>query len=591
MSGDGPQVVKNKQRLLFGPIYDFYISELVRAHDNTNDRGGIVINRILLNPDITEDKLPYPDEWGSPKFDPTNETVGKRLYALRDSVIDFRASAELPENRSRGGAPILLYRRDAARGYGLSRRQHGLAAQLLLRSLDQTVESGVSMVMRAFGNFYVPAVSDFKKVASTGQSTASSNVAILSLHGFGDGKPPSDIEKAATAQRLAELNKDLATGAFGAVYRGLPYGDYAWNRSVAIRIQRIRPSIADNETPRNYWMLDARLMLYVCHIFETYRVSKPERNNFCPAFYSGKIGIVDNNDAKSLQLVTVHSYWDGTLDRAILFDGKPVIKEIMDAKNLVSKTNLVTSEIARIWKILNSLERFAVAMLALGDGSIGESRIVHGDLKMNNVVLFGPNYTMGVIDFGMTAIYSMDESNKGGPPQRELRSEFFKFNTPHRFDGFLDFAYLRYTTRAQLMLWAEQMYLVTSSTPIWATVKSELMKIVMHVPFINILSIPLYHYYLSEYASKPGTGWIYTRGVDMTKHNIKGPFEQITGIQINGTGFYECEDGLINSISPIDAGQAAYAKVPNTRWEVYKTVLKNRNEGRLLPLRVPVSGS
>jgi hypothetical protein len=64
-------------------------------------------------------------------------------------------------------------------------------------------------------------------------------------------------------------------------------------------------------------------------------------------------------------LVTVHAYWDGTLDKAILFDGSTEIPiKIRDAKNPITKVDLIRAEIDRRMKVLNSLEVFAFNMLA-----------------------------------------------------------------------------------------------------------------------------------------------------------------------------------------------------------------------------------
>lgn len=583
MSGDNLETVKRKQQLLFGPVRDFYSSELSNRVDESGDVGGEVINRILLNPDIVEDSLPNPSEWRNASFVPDKKNASKRYYNLRDSVIDIQASAKLARNLSRPGPPLLVYRREASI-YGLSQRQWMLSAQMMLSTIDQSVAAGESMLRRSFGGFYVPLLADFKRVMNTeNKSLASLTSAGITVQGYReDGYEPSEIEKEAIRKRLEAVNKEIETGAFGAVYRGLPYGDYAWNRSVAIRVQRIRPSSLINEGKRNEWMLDARLMLYACHVFDEYRLSKPELNNFCPAFYSGRIGIGASKDPASIELVTVHAYWDGTLDKAILFDGstEPLIK-IRSAANPVDKQSLVLAEIERIWRVLKSLERFAVGMLALGDGSIGKSLIVHGDLKMNNVVVAGPSYVMGAIDFGMTAFYGLNESNKGEPPQRTMRSEIFRYNTPNRFDGFLDFAYLRYTTRVQLLLWAEQMYRVTQGTPIFSSVKDEMRKVVMHIPFLSVLSLDLYHYYLDEHASKVERRWIYPPGVAMKGHDVLTPFSVLTGIQTARNGFYECEFDLVNFLRPMNSGTMTLVRDEKERWVRYKRILESRKNGML----------
>jgi len=336
-------------------------------------------------------------------------------------------------------------------------------------------------------------------------------------------------------------------------------------------------------------MFDARLMLYACHVFNEYRLSKPERNNFCPAFYSGKIGINASKDDASLELVTVHAYWDGTLDKAILFDGSTEIPiKIRDAKNPITKVDLIRAEIDRVWKVLNSLEVFAFNMLALGDGSIGNSLIVHGDLKMNNVVVAGPNYIMGVIDLGMTAFYGLDESKDGHPPLRTMRSGIFRYNTPNRFDGFLDFAYLRYTTRAQLFLWMEQMVRLMENPEIFKLVVEKMWEIVVHIPFLNILSLDLYHYYLQAIVSNGDKRWIYPRGVDMKRHDILTPFKRITKLDPEKNGFYECEFALVNYLRPVSTGTMNLVSDEKERWNRYKNILERRRRGDLKPLRVPV---
>lgn len=597
MSGGGvPKAILWRQNLLFGKARDAYIKELARGGGDTRDSDGTVVDRFFFAPDVEEDQLPDATQWSNRNFVPDDSTAGKRFYDLRDSVIDFRGSAALPVNINRDGPPVLLYRRNSNGGYGLTLRQQTVSAQVLLRTLDESVSSGFSFAPRVFGGFYAPFVADFKKVASTGQSTATSNMTVLSLHGFAEGREPTETEKAATLERLKELNRDLQSGSFGAVYRGVPYGDVGWSRSVAIRVQGIRPTVANQRNGLDKWLHDARLMLYVCHIFEEYRVSRPQLNNFCPKFYQGLIGVDRSVGPESHRVVTVHAYWDGTLDRAILFNGRPVVQAILAETNPARKKSLVLAEFARIWKVLDQLDAFAFRMLAIWNGDVGGVRIIHGDLKMNNVVFVGDDYVMGVIDFGMTSFYNKEGTGNGNPPQRVMAPENFRYNTPPFFDGGFDLSYLRYTTRAQLMLWLEQMHPVVARLDSPGVELQQLATIAQHVPFLHLLGLPVYTYYLETYAAQKGSGWIYPQGTEMSRYNpqtkktrtheIRTPLEALTPIRPAKNGFYECEIALVSykialagpDRQPTQAAIEAM-KLPKTRWDIFQIMIRDQLRG------------
>ena len=570
-----------KEYTSFGVSRDRLVNYLLDKNMDVSAVKADVYQEILSTPDFYESAFPTMEQWKckSPPDDASETT--KMFFVLRDRFVDWDATVRVAlATRS---SQVVMHKGPEL-GYGRSPSQNRLGGAMLFWSLNAAVRTNFPTLQQGFGNFFIPVLDNFRAVTSTGSSEVVSDRALIQFNNPGADPDANTVTLALNdRRRVDEMQRGIDAGSYGAVYRGLPIGESGFGRSVAIRVERSKHPAQDSGRNTS-WIWDGRLMLYICHLFETYRQSDPLLNNFCPRFRNGCISQTWNQDAASarLSLITVHDYWDGTLDTMIMFEGdKDYTAKLRVAPN---KNELVALEIARIKRLSAAIERFAISALAMADGSMGKYRVEHGDFKMNNIVVLrnGEDFILGIIDYGMAALYEI-KTKDGMPPKRVRHSTVAQFNTPDMMDPFLDFSYLRYTIRVYFLRWAHDMLAVAPENQ---ELVGFVRKLLEYLPFKNVLHLTTYYADVSFYAGVSGRGWIYRHGMGGTDRNLPSVLQTAFRTQnLPVNDYYSCEAWLLDKArgSPLGTEEQRIAQNRNSRWKLFVGVVEKKKTGTLRP--------
>mgnify|MGYP001250006474 CR=1 FL=1 len=556
-----------------------------------------VYEEALFSPDFVETPIPTPEEWGS-KMPLANASGSKRrFFDIRERIVDWSKTFQVLERTKEKTLPeSLVFRSGAELGYGRSPLQNKLASAVLFWALDAAVRTDFPASLEGYGGYFIPVLKNFEAIRSTGQSEMATRPDVLQ-----EIMPNDDEAERSKLQAsiLAGTRKKQDAGFYGFIYRGLPFGEYDYRRSVAIRVQRSRFSDSEINTEKGKnWMKDARLYFYICHMFETYRTSSPDRNNFCPAFlHSAIIKQAPSRrippEPLPLLQVTIHDYWDGTLDSVILEVKKEPFQEQVRNATDIQKDEIVQREINRIKTLCIEMESFVIQALAMGAGDVGKYRIVHGDFKMNNVVVkvAGDRFLLGIIDFGMVLLLEKNPKAKDGSrlPNGTGVPKFVRSfsgtmrNRSRQLDAFFDFSYFQYTVRHMLIRWV--FFMVT----LFGTTNKVLVdfckKVINYFPCRAVLPLFIYFSDVEQYASRQGTGWILAKGT-RSEYDIQSTFKML-GVTLSSSDYYDVEKTILESKylqtaeKHFDATILASGVNVKTRWDVFHDTIKKRDQKQL----------
>ncbi|MGE0525443.1 MAG: hypothetical protein AB7P49_00160 [Bdellovibrionales bacterium] len=549
-----------------------------------------VYKEILLTPDFIETPIPTPDEWGKKEV-PKGLTGNKRRYFdIRDTIVDWKKTFDVVEFSQKPiGNEALVFRSGAELGYGRSPMQHKFASALLFWALDASVRTNFPSALDGYGNYFIPIVENFKEIRSTGQSEAATNPKVLK-----EIMPNVFSEEVGELQAvITKLRKGVDAGSYGSVFRGLPFNEYDYRRSVAIRVQRSQFGSSEIATlAGKTWMENARLYFFICRMFERYRTSAVEHNNFCPAFRHAAVIQQTSTPSPSSPLlqVTIHDYWDGTLDSVIMEVKAESFKLNFQSAKQPEKEDIIRREIEKIKTLCLEMESFAIGALAMGAGMVGKYRVVHGDLKMNNVVVkrVGNTFKLGIIDFGMVTLFENEIPNQSSKiPERRRKFSGYRVSS-NMFNPFVDFSYFQYTVRHILFRWVSVMLTVCGTTN--QTLVDFCKKLVVYFPCRSVLPLYIYFSDIETYAARPGAGWIFAFGTQ-TSYDLSVDFSKI-GILMRSSDPYQIENTILTDqykkANPrgFDSATKSLGTDITNRWQEFVRILEKKKRNQLVPQRI-----